>query len=155
MGIFTGRRIYHHRDHADYSLVDHNCGCGICIDWRETKGTYEAATARVVSHDRSCSCADCGAMRKLRTAYFAANNRRDLYCEISYLVTYSRDLKPYEDRAMKWLSNEIAAPGRSDGWWEGRAPYYSLGYWLNKFIYAASNAVSGVGSSALAVSGVA
>lgn len=143
--------LYGPLEHADYPLLDQRCACSICIDWRDKKAIFDAALQIVISHQRTCKCAECKVMRRAGTAYHASNNRRDLYSEMSYLVGG----KKWGHHAMRWLENEIKDPARTDGWWQGRAPYYSMASWLNRFVHSATTAVSGLigETAAIAVSG--
>jgi hypothetical protein len=135
--------------HYDYTVLDEECQCSVCVDWRQKRDQYVILRDDVAGHNRSCMCGRCKKMRKQRTLYHAAMNRRDLFCEISFLVS----AHPQGSRVMVWLQREIYDPQRRDGWWEGRAPYYPLGYWLRRFEAAVVNIVSGAETFVAAVSG--
>lgn len=126
--------------HYNYPILDASCMCDICTDWRLKREAYLNAQAPVDRHNRSCRCDDCRLMRRVRTVYHAAVNRRDLYSEMSWLV---RDL-PEGSNVMTWLKGEMARPDRGDGWWEGRAPYYPMAHFLSRGLSAISTFVTGV-----------
>lgn len=130
--------------HYDYPALDQVCTCLICVDWRKKRAVFHDAQIRVDGHDRSCMCADCKAMRSVRTAFHAADERRNLFCEVSFHA--SEKSLPDGVRVMEWLHDELTSGRRTDGWWEGRAPYYPLSYWFMQ-------AKKGVMSMAVAVSG--
>lgn len=147
-------------NHFDYPTLDDRCFCEICVIWRSARERYDALLALVAGHARSCRCADCKAMRRSRTHYHGAVNRRDLYCELSY---HAAGRPPNGDAVnprppawgmhlMQWVKAEVLNPAIGAGWWEGRAPYMPLASWLNRFT-AAVGAVSGM--TAAAVSGIA
>jgi hypothetical protein len=116
------------RLHFDYPAIDDTCDCLLCVDWRAKRAVYAQLLSVVDNHPRSCMCGDCAAMRRVRTSYHAAVNKRDLWSEMTYLANG----KAWGEFVLSWLGSEINDPKRGDGWWEGRAPYYSLGYWLNR-----------------------
>lgn len=129
--------------HFDYTEIE-NCDCEVCADWRRKRDLYQAAAALVAGHGRSCTCAGCKSMRSVRTAYHAADERRNLYSEMSFHAGLG-DLADGELKMM-WLKDEIMSGRRSDGWWEGRAPYYPMGHWFlqaKKGVAAFASTVSG------------
>lgn len=156
MSTRSPRRIFPPLSHFDYEILDRLCQCDICLDFREKSAAYAAALAAVEGHRRSCKCADCRRMRKLHTAERAADERRTLYCEISWLSSRDRNLG---DGCMTWITAQIQDPSRGDGWWEGRSPYFSLWSWINRYGLTVVQAVSGAvaqaasGALAMAVSG--
>lgn len=137
--------------HFDYEVLDAHCTCVICEDFRAKHAAYETAHAAVEGHQRSCMCDGCKAMRKAHTAERAADERRTLYCEMSWLSSRDPDLGA---GAMTWIDGKIHDPAKGDGWWEGRAPYYSLGWWINGYLAFTQTMASGVsGVFSMAVSG--
>ena len=86
-------------------------------------------------------------MRKRRGLYDAAMNRRDLYISVSW---HAAQRKGSGSKLMIWIQREMKKPGRSEGWWSKRSPYYSTASWLLAFERSVTAVVSGV---AVAVSG--
>jgi hypothetical protein len=133
--------------HADYPNLDNECECEICVDWRQKHAAYQDAAIIVADHSRSCCCPDCLEMRKRRGLYDAAMNRRDLYISVSW---HAAQRKGSGSKLMIWIQREMKKPGRSEGWWSKRSPYYSTASWLLAFERSVTAMVSGV---AVAVSG--
>lgn len=130
--------------HFDYSSIDDRCDCLLCVDWRAKRAIYLQLQSIVLGHRRSCMCKDCKEMRRVRTSYHAAVNKRDLFSEMSWLAHG----KAWGAFVMQWLNGEINRPERGDGWWEGRAPYYSMAYWLNRAHHVHLSVSAGVSGMA-------
>lgn len=135
--------------HFDYEQLDQGCSCEVCAEWRRRRATYQAAEQLCIGHGKSCMCPDCQAMRKVRTAYHAADEKRNLYSEMSFHagVKHLRD----GERVMQWVREEIMSGRRTDGWWEGRAPYYPLAYWFRQAEKGISTLIAAVSGSFAAI----
>lgn len=149
-------------EHYDYRVLDVECGCAICIDWRAKQAALDAAQATLAGHvPIRCRCAGCRQHTKLRSAQLAARNRRDLYCECSWHASMLDQRNAIFDlaasvpgsglgeRFMDWVHGQVHT--KSDGWWEKLGPQLTLGTWFDNFTYALE--ASGIGL--LPVSGVA
>lgn len=116
-------RVFGALEHYNYPQLDQQCICLICHDWRTTFRTWRSAPRNF----------------KLRSAYLAANNRRDLYCECSWHAKFSDEMFPeiVGQQFMIWIRRIIDDRNeRGDCWWEGRAPYLTLAFWM--FLYRKS-----------------
>ncbi len=131
-------------DHGDYAVLDIECSCSICTEWRKTRKRYYSFTPNawkkvcrgelVVNHSRACTCKVCldPKYKKSRTAYLGATERRNLYCESSWHAESNPVL--LGELYLSWLKDTLAdRETRSDGWWEGRSPYLPIQYWITQF----------------------
>ena len=130
VGTIIPMKAYSPLEHFDYSLTDSACCCQVCVDWRVKLIALKDAHTHIESHKRDCSCADCSAYMKSRSAYLAALNRRDLYSECSW---HALDMEEGA-RFMGWLTGILFDRKlKSDGWWESRGPHLPLSYWKMMF----------------------
>lgn len=129
-------------EHYDYAVVDTQCDCVVCEDWRATLKVYEVAVAVRADHKRSCLCRTCKDMYSARSKYLAAMNRRDLYSEASYHAANEPKLGV---QFMSWIETQVAEPRpKSQNWWEIKSASLPLGKWFLAFEKASFNvAVSG------------
>lgn len=137
--------------HYDYVECEQECSCQVCEDYRQKRDAYAVLLRAVETHNRSCMCDQCKAMRRAHTAERAADERWTLYCEMSFHASMNPELG--ED-AMEWMMGVLEDPARGDGWWEGRAPYYAISFWTWRFRRAMATAVTGVSGFFNAVAAV-
>lgn len=115
--------------HYDYTRLDIECCCPICVEWRQKRTEYESIRKFVHHHSRSCFCWKCCRFRELQIEYLAIQNKRDVYCEISWHSARW----PYGARLMGWLKNRLLESEETDGWWAKTSPVFSLGHWVWMF----------------------
>jgi hypothetical protein len=127
-------------NHHEFPRVDIECTCNLCSDWREKRVEYETIRKFVYNHSKSCFCWKCCKCRELQLKYLAAQNKRDVYCELSW--HFSKH--PAGPRFMGWLENELLTSEETDGWWSKTAPIYSLSHWVYLFKESLAAAVTGV-----------
>lgn len=123
-------KAYPPLDHSDYSVVDLECNCSICTEWRHRFEQAQVAIAQTYGHERDCYCADCCEMRKLHGSYHASNNRRDLYCEIAF---HAID-HPNSDDMMTWIEKVICDSRKyTEAWWYSESPKVRIDVWLGAY----------------------
>lgn len=132
-------KIYNPLQHADYSVIDGDCACPICTDWRAKAFNINLALSSTHGHARNCYCDSCKKMRSARSAYLASLNRRDFYCELSWHASHS----PSGQAIMAWANQQIVE--HTDNWWYIQGCHLTLGYWLSQFGGLSSGAVSAFG----------
>jgi hypothetical protein len=115
-------------DHYDYGDLDAQCICMVCLEWRTQLSRLQSLQERITHHGKACKCALCTQAMKARSAYLAALNRRDLYCESSWHA--SEMLPRLGEHFMQWLGGQLAdRRARDDRWWENWAPHLPIAYW--------------------------
>lgn len=127
-------------EHADYSLVDTNCECPVCVDWRTKFEAFKKIQPLVEGHDRGlggakCKCSRCCEMRRIRSLYLAALNRRDFYCEMAWHAGHH----PSGQEIMAWATREIRDSNHS--FWYMVSPRMTIGDWLSRFNTAIASGV--------------
>lgn len=116
--------------HSDYSAVDPDCSCLVCVDWRAKFEVIKQAKRRVSGHARNCYCADCKTMRIAQGKYRAADSKRELYCEFSFHAAECHD----GIQRMAWLLDRvILSQDYSDNWWNSISPQISVDHWINLY----------------------
>lgn len=126
--------------HYDYPILDVECCCAICNEWRTKRLDYDNAKRMIRNHSRSCYCWKCCKSRELQIEYLAAQGKRDLYCEMSW---HAKDI-PHGKTLMAWLQKELTDSQETPGWWAKTSPCFSLGHWVYKFkMHVTSLAASG------------
>jgi len=135
-------------EHHDYRVLDAECICHVCVPWRERHRALQEQQLKTQDHDISCACEECRIKVQRRTAYLAAMNKRDLYCEASwhaqlltrnnnvFTVTVSDPVSGFALVFMNWLGGELNT--RNDSWWEIRGLLLPLSHWFNRFSHAAA-----------------
>lgn len=152
------------RDPLDHheAFVDVNCSCQYCQEWRQAKTDMDEIAARIAkvscdcracqsfvphaswSHAHVCTCDLCREARTVNQRLLAAQNRHDLWCEMSYHATHDPLVERYRlaEEMMLWLKWEMGR--RPDTrWWAVMAARASMGDWIAKFDEAIM-AVSGI-----------
>lgn len=140
-------KIYPPLNHYDYRILDIECRCQVCHDWRMKQQAFQKLVPPTAGHARNCACHDCWVKMRARSAYIAASNRRDLYSESSWHASQITDHNCAFDAAlsaqgsgmglhfMKWVQGQLRA--RGDGWWVISAPYRAVSDWIDDFTAAA------------------
>jgi len=128
--------------HYDYPVLDVECTCAFCADWREKRTDFDKWKALTRSHKRSCFCWKCCRRRDAQTEYLASFNKRDVYCELSWYA--SKHEKTYGPTLINWVEAALLNDTLGSGWWSTRAPYYPLYHFLHKFQTAHSAAMPAV-----------
>lgn len=118
-------------NHFDYGLLDKDCFCEVCEDWRTSLTAYNLTLTKVAEHSRDCECEECRLKFKYRSAYLSAMNRRDLYCEASFHAYHEPELGT---TFMDFMKTQVVESDRmTRGWWEMRAPGLPLYRWFSMF----------------------
>lgn len=129
-GIIVSGFVYSPLDHGDYPS---DCACWICAEARVRLLAFQAADHARNTHERSCSCALCRSYMRARSSHLASNNRRDLYGECSWHASLM-DSPDVGKRLMIWVEEILSDRDTyTDGWWEGRMPYFPVAFWLTLF----------------------
>lgn len=115
-------------NHFEYALLDIECTCNICTNWRDKRMAYEQMKRLVKTHSMSCFCWRCCKARELHTQCSAMQNKRDIYCEVSWHLSLSK--VPNGKNFMKNLEQELIKSEESVGWWAKIAPCMSIDHWL-------------------------
>ena len=118
---------FHH-----YDVLDEDCGCPLCIDWRAWRDASNKLAEAVIEHDRNCTCVQCNAFHKARFSFLATENRRNVWTEISYHVTYSDDFIHHKTTIMTRLKNMLDDTSVTNNWWAICGAYYPLAWWFRK-----------------------
>jgi hypothetical protein len=140
-------KVYQPLEHSDYTHIDEDCLCRVCVDWRQKFETIKVALETTMGHKRNCYCDRCRSMRKAKAAYLAALNRRDFYCEMSWHAGHNTSGVAL--KMMEWVEEQLDL--RSDGWWYVQSSRMMIGDWLDKFGGVCSGAAN---AFAMATSGM-
>ena len=150
-------RLYSPLDHFDYGELDNYCTCKICGAWRDRRSVFQQYQEMVESHVHNCNCKQCVATMPFRTAYLAALNKRDLYCEASwhasnlspanplFSVTVTHPASAMALGFMNWLETELTKG--TESWWEIQGLKLPMDHWFGRFsrVVEASGALLGLG----------
>lgn len=131
--------------HFNYDELDDYCRCSLCEGVRAARAAYDASRANRPKHNRLCKCEGCTAPRAAFTRQLAAANKRDLYCEVSYLMTGGPEPHRLARHCMGWLYERITQAPESTRWWAISADRIPLRKWLDDFTaeYNTTYGVSG------------
>jgi hypothetical protein len=147
-------RIYSALEHHDYRVLDQDCICFICEDWRTKLAILQSWQAKTAGHKLGCPCDGCRQKMRARSGYLAALARRDLYSEGSWhaaVAPHEIIDSPYIQQCsgvgavfMDWLGGQVQR--KTDGWWENAAPFIALSTWFENFalVVAASGLIPGI-----------
>lgn len=131
----SGVRQYEPLNHYDYSVLDRECSCDICQEWRAALYRFQSKQRQHLGRDNAFGTnmhpgyapAD---VLDARSIYIAARERRDLYCECSW----HSEKEPHGESFMEWLRGVLYdRKAHTDGWWESRAPDLPIAYWFLMF----------------------
>lgn len=117
-------------EHFVYPILDVECGCAVCQEWRSQRDTFDELKRQTLSHDRSCRCWRCQKRRQHQQSFLAAAAKRELYSEMSY---HAANHPSYGPTLMNWVEKEISDNDETDGWWATLAQAYPLSYWFGRF----------------------
>lgn len=131
-------------NHHDYPRLDVECCCSICTQWRSKRVEYEKLRRLVRPHSRSCFCWKCCRLRELQIEYLAIQNKRDIYCELSWHASHVSGGLHF----MNWLQTELLTSRETPGWWAKSSPCFSLGHWVYLYKQAVTALCSGVSGMA-------
>jgi hypothetical protein len=120
-------RIREPLEHRDYVVVDHDCICFICDEWRKRQAIMEEARVPVRTHRYNCLCKRCHRMRMAYRSYLAMVNARDFYCEMAWHAGYSLS----GSAMMQWAAEQVSQ--HDDQWWANDGAASSVGKWLTLF----------------------
>jgi len=127
------KKAYGALEHFDYSVLDTDCICPICEEWRATYQTWLRDQEDPAKHQAGCRCPQYACRIPSRSAYLAAMYRRDLYCESSWHASENKWGRTY----MEWLTGQVvedpAIPNRTRVWWETVGCSAPLHYWFKHF----------------------
>lgn len=117
-------------NHYVYPVLDVECCCWICSEWRRQRDLFDDMKRLTLTHTRSCMCWRCRKRREHQNSFLAAASRRELYSEMSFHAAHNKSYGPV---LMNWISRELAESTETDGWWSTLAQAYSLSLWFSKF----------------------
>lgn len=123
--------IYPLTEHYCYPILNVECTCYFCNEWREKRTKFEQFKRMTAKHTRSCFCWRCCKKRDLQVVYLSALHKRDVFCELSWHASKHRDT--YGPTFMKWVETELMNDKLGDGWWSTRSVYYPLYYFFHRF----------------------
>lgn len=123
--------IYQPLEHFVYPVLDIECCCFLCTNWREQRGRFDFYKMLTLDHNRSCMCWRCQHRRILQQGFFAAASKRELYCEMSYHA--SLKAHSYGMQLMSWTTSVIEQSREPNGWWSTISQALTLTYWLARF----------------------
>ena len=129
-------------NHHDYTLLDSQCMCDVCENWRKAFAQLQVYAEPVKDHRIGCMCPQCVAFRRYRVTYLAVLNRRDLYCEASWHASKAEPELGWGPPFMKWVAGQVAS-GYNHAWWAVHAPGLSLMNWFQAFDTARVPEMSG------------
>jgi hypothetical protein len=130
-------------NHHNYIRIDVECDCPICMAWRQKRVAYEASRQTVQQHNRSCYCWKCRRCRELQMEYIAIQNKRDIYCELSWHASMTKG----GGSLMRWLEQELLTSTETVGWWAKSSPCFSLGHWVWMFQKHVTGLTASLGAS--------
>lgn len=123
--------IYDGLHHFNYPVLNVECECHFCTDWRAKRTEFEKWKRLTAGHSRSCYCWRCCNRREANIGYSASSNKRDVYSELSWYASGNSMYGPY---LMKWIDEALKREDSSrDGWWSTRSVCYPLSHFLIKF----------------------
>jgi hypothetical protein len=111
-------------DHFNYDELDVNCSCSLCDAYRKAKIELEEASIAAEGLSWKGMCDESKRRRKAHIRMLAISNKRDLYCEMSFLTHGKRD----GHEIMAWIQGKLKT--RSAGWWANHSAKRTLGSWI-------------------------
>lgn len=135
-------REFHPLEHYDYGILDQQCTCAVCTEWRTHLTAYsdmqkltifQTCKKSVGCFDMRGSCHQCSKGMQARSRYLSSLYRRDLYCESSFHAA----AMPRQDVGlayMHWLTQILFDRSNySEGWWITQGGYRPIAFWLVMF----------------------
>jgi hypothetical protein len=111
-------------DHYNYDDLDNDCPCCLCASYRSAKAELDVATVEADGLNWKGMCDRAKRRRRAHIRMLAVSNKRDLYCEMSYLTHTKRD----GPEIMAWILGKLKT--RSQGWWANHSAKRTLGSWI-------------------------
>lgn len=117
-------------EHYNYDEIDVDCTCTLCTSYKESMADYVHTLSLVPGHGWHCKCQLCKQKRAQHQAMLAISNKRDLYCELSYLT----DEHPFSAPFLGWVLTKIRdMKFKSEAWWASHCPKKPLRAWMNEW----------------------
>lgn len=131
---------------ANDKLKTKVCNCALCkTNTKRARGQRFSA-----AHHVSCRCVWCEEVKATTEAFMAAQNRRDIWVEMSYHATHDEEIEDGRT-LMAWLADELslARPRWSEqrvqfgsnqlSWWGApKNMRFTMGNWIDQFKKAAT-----------------
>lgn len=130
-------------EHFNYDVMDVDCRCRLCDDYRQAKQTYEGTKRERSRHSRFCRCEHCIGHRDRLVDFLAASNRRETYSELSFILASGPVPHRQARECLRWFYGLATdADYNTRTWWALNSPQCTLSKWMELF-EAATLAVSG------------
>lgn len=140
--------------HFNYSETETKCGCSLCTRYRDARTSYETVREQRGRHHRFCRCAACASAKDRFVDYLAAQNRLEIYSELSYVLTSTDKPHPLAAECLRWVYGKIEDPDyRSHIWWALSSDRRLMKSWIEDF-QLDWGAKHGVPANVWAVSGL-
>lgn len=134
--------VYGPMNHYDYPVLNVECECYFCSEWRSKRAEFDRWKKLTKGHARTCYCWRCCNRRDAFISFNAISSKREVYCELSWYASHNTKYGP---QLMSWLSNGLRKEGEDrDGWWSTRSVYYPLYHFLHQFQQAHLNVIPAV-----------
>lgn len=118
--------------HFNYDITDGSCKCKLCEDVRETRAevgrTYPLRSGQTYGSPSPENMA----WRSAVSRHVAASNRREVYSEICFLLTWENI--PWKNRCLDWIFHTTFRDAYAvDYWWVQCGEERPLGIWIEEW----------------------
>jgi len=120
--------------HFNYERTETACRCNLCTGYRQAREMYKELKGARGRHHRFCRCKACTSVKDRFVDYLAAQNRLEVYSEMSYVLTATP--KPHHLAAdcLRWLYSKTQDPEfRDQLWWALSSDNRTLRTWMGDF----------------------
>lgn len=118
--------------HFNYDLIDGTCKCTLCNDVRKAREEMDVTATRRIGQTYGSSSKENMAWRAAISRHAAASNRREIYSEICFLLTWEK--MPWRDQCLDWLYDiAFRRAFAVDYWWVQCGEERPLGIWVEEW----------------------
>lgn len=119
-------------NHFNYDLIEGSCKCRLCEDVRKFRNEVDVAAPKREGQTYGSASTENMAWRSAISRHVAASNRREVYSEICFLLTWEN--MPWKKRCLDWLFDiAFSGPYAVDYWWVQCGEERPLGIWIEEW----------------------
>lgn len=116
--------------HFNYDDLDEKCHCALCSEYRSTLAHYIRRRKDTKGHSATCDCFMCVSKQAAILEMRVASNKRDIYCELSYLTNQHR----LGSQFLRWVYAKMTDEKfRGADWWANSSMQLTLRNWMDQW----------------------